>query len=214
MRMSPVELITIEREYGAGGGALAEILGERLGWRVVDHDVIHLVALRLHAGEEDVAAVDEHAPSFAERIAAALVGANPTMPIIPSAVLPAEPDRVAEVARGVLLEAARTLPVIMVGHGAQCLFRAHEDALHLRLVAPFEYRVRVVAQRTGLDPEGAAAVVRRHDADRHNYLRRYYQADWNDAHLYGLQFNSSRVRLQEAADMVVRLVHGRRESAG
>jgi cytidylate kinase len=104
-----------------------------------------------------------------------------------------------------LLEAAQSTPLIVVGHGGNCLFRHRPDVLRVRVTAPFELRVQRVTRRTGLSPQQAAADVRRRDADRQQYLQRYYRSDVNDACQYDLQINTGTLSLQAAAQLVLSL---------
>jgi len=43
----PLQLITLSREYGAGGSELGVLLGQMLGWPVVDHELVRQLAARL-----------------------------------------------------------------------------------------------------------------------------------------------------------------------
>jgi cytidylate kinase len=106
----------------------------------------------------------------------------------------------------VLLEAAQNPPLIVVGHGGNCLFRDRPDVLRIRVAAPFDVRVKRVAQRTGVSSQRAAAEVRRKDGDRQQYLQRYYQSNVNDACEYDLQINTGTVSLQAAAHLVLSLL--------
>jgi len=67
----PIHLITLSREYGAGGSELGVLLGERLGWPVLDRDLAQRIAARLRCAAADVEVLGEHAPTFLERVAAA-----------------------------------------------------------------------------------------------------------------------------------------------
>jgi cytidylate kinase len=40
----PMRAVTISREYGSGGGEIAARLAQRLGWRLIDHELIRQVA--------------------------------------------------------------------------------------------------------------------------------------------------------------------------
>jgi CMP/dCMP kinase len=201
----PVQLITISREYGAGGSELGVLLGELMRWPVLDHELVRQLAERLRCDEGDVVAMDEHAPSFLERLAAVAVVAAPEARV-QSAPWATDPDCVAAAAREVLLEAARNLPLIVVGHGGNCLFRGRSDVLRIRVTAPLDVRVQRVAQRTGVSISEAAADVRRRDGDRQHYLQRYYQSDVNNACDYDLQFNTGTVPLDAAARLVFTLL--------
>ena len=200
-----IRLITISREYGAGGSELGVLLGELLGWPVLDHGLIRQLAARLKCEEGEVVAMDEHVPSFLERLASVAIVTAPESRVH-SSPWATDPDCVAAAAREVLLEAAQNPPVIVVGHGGNCLFRNRRDVLRVRVVAPFELRVQRVAQRTGVTAAKAAAEVRRKDADRQHYLQRYYQSNLNDPSEYDLQTNTGTISLDAAARLVLALL--------
>ncbi|HEU4699530.1 MAG TPA: cytidylate kinase-like family protein [Gemmatimonadales bacterium] len=204
----PIRLLTISREYGAGGSELGVLLGERLGWRVMDQEVAGRIARRLRCEESDVRALDEHAPSLLERLVASFAVTAPDAAELPTPVAAPDPDRLVEATREVLLEAARELPLIVVGHGGNILYRDRPDVLRLRVAAPFEVRVQRVARRTGLEPHQAARDVRYRDADRQHYLQRYYHVDAADPHNYDLILNTGTFSLERAADLIEAAVRG------
>jgi cytidylate kinase len=200
-----IRLITISREFGAGGSELGVLLGASLGWPVLDHELIGKLAARLSCDEGEVVAMDEHAPSFLERLAAVATVTAPESRVH-SRPWSTDPDCVAAAAREVLLEAAQNLPLIVVGHGGNCLFRGRPDVLRVRVAAPVDVRVRRVVRRSGMTAGQAAATVRRRDSDRQNYLQRYYQSDMNDPYSYDLQINTGTVSLEAAAHLVLGLI--------
>ena len=201
----PIQIITVSREYGAGGSELAALLGTRLGWRVLDHELIQQLARRLECETTEIAALSEHPPSFLDRLASSgLVTA-------PESAFHAGPwstdaDRLAALTREVLLEEAEQPPLIVVGHGANCLYRDRPDVLRVRVAAPPEVRIRRVMERTGAAPQQAAADVRHRDADRQHYLQRYYHTSVSDPCAYDLQINTGTVPLDTAAAIIVSLI--------
>jgi cytidylate kinase len=207
----PMRLITLSREYGAGGSELGVLLGAELGWPVLDRDLAHKIAARLRCKHTDVEALAEHAPTWLERIASAFTVVPPDAPILPEPSSTPDPDELVEATRTVLLEAARTPPLIVIGHGANGLFRNRRDVLRIRVTAPYDVRVRRVAARTGVPLSKAAADVRHRDADRRHYLERYYKSDSNNPTEYDIQINTATIPLATAARLVVSLV--RREAA-
>ena len=202
-----IRLITVSREYGAGGSELAALLEDRLGWRVLDHDLIHQLALRLECEDADIEALSEHPPSFLDRLAASAVVTAPES-AFHTAPWSTDADRLAAVTREVLLEAAEEPPLIVVGHGGNCLFRDRSDVLRVRVTAPFDVRVRRVLERTGVPPAQAAAAVRHRDADRQHFLQRYYHTSVTDSCAYDLQINTGTIPLAAAAALVLALVRG------
>jgi len=209
MRTNSISLITVSREFGAGGSDLASELGSRLKWPVLDHDIVHRVAERLRLDDGTVEPFDEHPPSLLARIATVLIVPLPGMYSFPAADDVPSHDAIASATRRVIEDAAKSLPLIVVGHGAQCIFEDWTDTLSVRLVAPLGVRLERIAARQKINPTLAAALVRRADEDRQAYIQRYFHRDWRNELLYDLQINTGGVDISEAATIVTRLVERR-----
>jgi cytidylate kinase len=206
MPREPIQIVTLSREYGAGGSQLGLLLGSALAWPVLDRDLAERLAKQLRCRSADLEAHHERAPRFLERIAAAFTVVPSDAPVLPELSRSPNPDTLVEATRAVLLEAVRTPPLIVIGHGANCLLCDRRDVLRIRVTAPYPVRVRRVARRTGQSVDEAGADVRQRDADRRQYLERYYKKDTNDPYLYDLQINTATITLEVAAQMVVRLI--------
>jgi len=204
-----IRLITISREFGAGGSELAAELGRRLGWPVLDSDIVHRVAEKLRLDDNAVEKFDEHPPSLLARIATVLVVPQPDIYSFPAdAELPSH-DAIAAATRAVIEELAASPPLIVVGHGAQCIFCQRSDALHLRVVAPLRERLTRIMRRMTVDAAFGGMLLHRADKDRQAYVQRYFHRDWKSEQLYHLQINTGHVTVDEGACMVERLVRGR-----
>lgn len=208
----PVQLVTVSREFGSGGSDLAEAIGRRLGWRVVDREVVARVAEELRVPEQEVEAHDEHVDGVAERVARYLSGS------FPEVVFPVEERQrlkdwqVAHLAEAVVREAAAAPRVVVVGHGGMCLFSDRADALHVRVVAPTEHRVAEVVRRLATSEAEARREIRLRDAEREAFIRRRYGRVWDACDLFSVVVNSAAVGPEEGAAMVAALVDAR--SAG
>ena len=197
------DVITIAREYGAGGSELARALADRLGWAVLDQDLPRRVAERLRLEPQVVEAMDEHPPSLLARFTSAMLVCPPESPLFVDTSVMLSPDVVAEAVRAEVRAAAASPPAIVVGHGGMCILRDRPGTLHLRLVAPIADRVRRIAARDGLDPRTVPAILRRMDDDRNAYIRRYHQTDWRDPLHYDLVVNTARVPVAELTELLV-----------
>ena len=213
MQTTSIRLITVSREFGAGGSDLAQQLGARLKWPVLDHDIVHRVAERLRLNDGTVEPFDEHPPSLLARIATVLIVPLPGMYSFPTPNEVPTHDAIADATRRVIEDAAKSLPLIVVGHGAQCIFEDRTDTLSVRLVAPLHLRLSRVAARQRIGHPIAAELVRRADEDRQAYIQRYFHRDWRSELLYDLQFNTGTIGISEAAAMVARLVEHRSTSS-
>lgn len=196
------DLITLSREFGAGARELAALLGDALGWRVLDADIALNVANRLGLERSSLAQWDEHAPTLLETLGSSMLIGTPELPITAAmAARPAALD-VAAATRAVLEEAAAAPPVIIVGHGAQAIFAQRPRTLRIRLVAPLADRSRRIARRQGLSEKDATELARHFDRDRAHYVKEFIGRDVSDPLLYTLQVNTAEVSLPEIVPIV------------
>jgi cytidylate kinase len=198
-------LITISREFGAGGSLVAEHAARALGWRLVDNDFVARVAARAGIPEATVAMRDERAPGFREWLLRALSRAAPELIAPPSPLPPAELEEAAlvKVTEGVVADLAMEGRVVLVGRAAPAVLARKDDALHVRIIAPRADRIRAVMARQALGPADAERLMDDTDRNRQRYHREYYDRDWaNPAH-YHLVLNTGLLGYGGAGDVVV-----------
>jgi CMP/dCMP kinase len=205
--MPTVDLVTISREYGAGGSELAQALGRRLGWRVRDHDLPHAVAARLGVPDDMIEPLDEHVSTLLEQLGNSLLLGTPEVIVDPSYVAQPNANDVAAATDAILRESV-TEPVVIVGHGAQALFHGRPGAFHVRLIAPLESRLARICARRNCGSGAAATLARQVDEERERYVKQLYGRDLRDPLLYDIQFNTGSITIEDAAAAIVRLIRG------
>jgi cytidylate kinase len=195
-------VITIARQLGASGEAVANRLAEALGWRLLDRALVERIADELEVAPEQVEAVNERVERFVERLGSYLSEGFPEM--LPIPVAPAvSPETTARAARRIVeAAAAEGVPAVIVGHGAQCILQDYSDVLHVLLHAPFDHRVRRVSQHFGLDEKAATERVRQSDADRKRYVREHFGREWLDPALYHLTIDTEHFGVEGAAELI------------
>lgn len=189
--MSSIRLVTVSREFGSGGSDLARALGARLGWQVVDRQVVEAISRRLRISEEDAEALDEHVSSLAERVGALLANSFPELVLVPDPPKTVEEEEVLTIATAIFQEALEAGPAVLVGHGGMCLFQDRQDALHVRVVAPPEHRVSEIERRLGMSEAAAREEMESRDAERRAWIRHHFGEEWSDPTLFGLVVNSA-----------------------
>jgi CMP/dCMP kinase len=199
-------LITISRQYGAGGSEVAARVARTLGWRVVDNELVERVAARAGLTEEDVAQREERVSTFIERLAGTLVAATPELAVPPEAggTAPAlsEQDLV-RITELVVEEVAAEGRVVLVGRAAPAVLARERDAIHVKVVAPRDWRVGAAAERLGVSAAEAATITDETDRMRARYHRQHYQRDWNDPVNYHMVLNTAALGIEGAAQVVV-----------
>src|SRR5688572_12641258 len=195
-------LITISRQYGAGGSAVAARVAATLGWRVVDNELVERVAARAGLTPQDVAQREERVSTFIERLARTVVAATPELVVPPEAGGTAEVDLVRLTER-VVEEVAAEGRVVLVGRAAPAVLARERDAIHVKVVAPRDWRIRAVIERLGVPMEEAARLTEETDRNRARYHRQHYQRDWADPANYHLVLNTAALGLDGAAEVIV-----------
>lgn len=186
-------IITISHQMGAGGPEIGMALAQRLGYRYVDHELIQDAVRRYGLVEEKLSHLDESKPTLFERF-------------------DAETRHYITILQTTLLEFAEADDTVLMGRGGQWLLRGIPHVLRVRVIAPFELRVRQwirrTAELTGETPNQRAAAdfVRRDDTERAGRMRYLYEVDIDDPSIYDLVLNTEKLRHDAAADMIERVI--------
>lgn len=198
--------ITISREYGSGGGEVAHRLAQRLGWRLVDHEIVVRVARTLGVSESEVAARDERVEGFVSRLLRSMQRVDPNM-MSGAPMLPISPEAEEREYQSALTEVVQAAVAdghtVIVGRGAQALLSTRRDVLHARIIAPLAARVAYVMQREGLSQEEAKERIQVKDRDRMRYLQAAYSLQSDDPHLYDLVVNSAVLDLDSIVSLLI-----------
>jgi len=197
-------LITISRQFGAGGSAVARLVAEKLGWSVVDNEIVDLVAQRAGITHEEVARLDERTPGFVERLARTLAASSEEL-AVPGVVAGTalEEPHILRITETVVQEVAAQGRAVLVGRAAVAVLSRQADALHVRVVAPKPFRIRVIMERLKLDARNAERALDETDAERSRYHREHYGRDWDDPINFHMVLNTERLGFNGAAEIVV-----------
>ncbi|MGH7498446.1 MAG: AAA family ATPase [Gemmatimonadales bacterium] len=204
-------LITISRQYGAGGSEVARRVAEALGWHLVDNELIEHVAARAGLQPEEVAVMEERVPTFVERLARTLAAATPELFPLPRAggtVAPLEEADLVSITEAVVGEIADGGRVVFVGRSAPAVLARRTDALHVKVVASKAFRIQVAANRLGVSPAKAAETLEETDRMRARYNREYYHRDWHDPVNFHMMLNTESLGFDGAAEVIVGRARG------
>lgn len=195
--------VTVSRLYGSGGGEVAARLARRLGWRLIDHEVVVRVAHDLGITEQEAADQDERSESFITRalhsMSLAYPGIVDEMPPPPS---PIERERAYQDALKHVIElAAKEGHMVIVGRGSHMLLGGRRDVLKVRVVAPLEQRVAYVARREGLSERAARDRIHDKDTARMRYVESVYHVRFGAPEQYDLTINTGVLSLDDAVDL-------------
>jgi cytidylate kinase len=182
-------ILTMSHEIGAGGPEIAQKVAERLGSHYVDQELISEAALRYGLQEEKLSNLDESKPSLFERF-------------------DAETRRYITVLQTALYEFAEKDRVVLMGRAGQWLLRGIPHVLRVRVMAPFDLRVKRLAKKLSgqmgeqTNPRTVHDMARRDDMDKAGRMRYLYEVDVKDPALYDLVINTEKLSIDASVELI------------
>jgi cytidylate kinase len=206
-------VITIGRQFGAGGSTVGEMLARELKVDLLESQLINEVARRLELPKEEVEAADEQPGSLLSRLLIALGSASgePMIPPEAAAWTPPNADpvfdtrlAVLQITQQVIKEAARGGNVVIVGRGGAYLLSDLEGALHVYLEAAGALRIKTLMKRFGISSEeDARRRMKQTDENRTAYVKQVYGHDRNLPGHYDLVLNTGRLGYEATVDAIL-----------
>ena len=183
-------VLTVNREFGSGGGRIAQTIAQWLGWKLLDRDSIDAIAYAAHVDKNVVRHYDEHVDSWLRRInqqamrSAALAAG---LELGENSVFDAE--EMVKISQKIIEKSHLDGNVVIVGRGAQCVLQHKPDVFHVFVYAPLKERLVRLRDRLekGADIEQRLRTV---DGERAKYLQQYFGKNWCNMHLYDLMICS------------------------
>ena len=206
-------VITISRQFGAAGAPVGRILAQRFGCDMLDRALVAQVALRAGIAEQELETYDEKLPTVWQRVASALAAspepATPGVTFSASLAPMSVHERLVEITRTVIEEAADTGNTVILGRGGAFILADRPDAFHVQLHASLEARVRYLLSRVEEIPVEARPeekalreVCKSVDAARAAYIRDVFGADWRDVTHYDLAIDTGQLGVEKTADLI------------
>ncbi len=195
-------IVTVSRQHGAGGDAIAmrtaEILTE-MGrgthpWIAVNKDIAERVINDHHLPKQIARFLTgEQTASIEDHIEGILGISVPSGTVVEKMVQ-------------TIIHLARIGHVVFVGRAAHVVTARFPRAAHIRLIGSLEHRVERIMEDKKCSWDEAAAEIRLVDENRRHFVAKHFKVDLDDPTQYDLVFNTDRISVEEAARLTAHLV--------
>ena len=195
-------VVTISREKGCPANSIAEKLAEKLShkhktekWNWVNKDILERSAQELHMNKsrinhilhsEDKGFFRDLVLSFGEHYYESDVKVKKT---------------IAEL----ITEFSQKGNVIVVGLGGVAINKNVNKSLHIKLYAPYKYRLKLVEKKEGMSSEKARAYMDETDVNR-KMLIDYFNGIKVGSEIYHAQFNCALLSEEEIVKSIIDLM--------
>ena len=206
-------VITISRQFGAGGKTLGKQVASTLGYTFADEDIIQLIAEKAKVSAGWVESVEKEAGGRLSRIVNRMV----SKPLV---------DRVLKDERGYIDEQiyidylvilinqmAEEDNIVFLDRGSQYILNDLPGAYHVLLINTLENRIQFMMDNYDMSAKRAAQIVKSEERRRTNLYRKIGKQDYDQPELYHLVINMAKIDMVEAAEMIVRLASQKGKSA-
>ena len=195
-------IITIGREYGAGGRTIAKRLSELLDIPYYDKDIIKITSQETGFSEEMIQDTEESD-----------AGRSFFSWLLPTGIANSTDQAILAQAQ-TIRNIARKGPCVIVGRGADFILRDFPNLINVFVCAEEEDKVKYAMEAFGDSEDKAAKRVRHIDASRQSYYHYLTKEKWGDLTKYDLTLNSSPIGKAACADVIIAFAKAKAEKEG
>ena len=185
-----IKIITIEREYGSGGGEIAQLLAKQLGWKLWDQLLTEEIARLADCPKAEVECREERTDPLYYRLFKSFLRGSYEGSLNAHKLTLVDSECILTFTEQVVQQAAKTGNSVIVGRGSQHFLRKRDDTLRVFLYAPREDKVRRLQARGKTDEE-AEQLVDTVDRERIDFIQKYFHVEWPDRAIYHTMINTT-----------------------
>jgi len=209
------QILTVSRQIGTDGDTVAKRVADTLGFNYLDRRLLAEQAQRLGINiyEAEVCDISEDdyrirglvESIFSDTKVITVVESPSTGSSLIQTSRTLNEETCINIEGTIIKELAKRGRLVVVGRGGQALLKDRSDALHVKIIAPNEYRIKKLIASKKIDEQEAARIIKDRDTATAQYLRRFYKLDWDDNGYYSMIINMVRVSVAQAVSCIANL---------
>ena len=198
-----INIISIEREYGCGGGEIAQLVANHLGWKLWYQRLTEEIARLANCPKAVVEAREERNDPLYYRLFKSFLRGSYEGSINAPKLNLVDSETILLVTRRVVEHAAEKGNCVIVGRGSQQFLKTRPDTLRVFLYAPRGDKVRRLLDR-GKSEKEAEELVDSVDRERADFIQKYFKVEWPDRAIYHTMISTA-IGDDAVLDMILRL---------
>ena len=199
-------IITISRQFGAGGRTLGEMIAQERDYLFLDDLIIQEIADKARVSTDFVKSMERTAGGTISKVISGLLSRSYMERIIGAGRGYIDEEIYVELLQKIITEFAKQDKVVLLGRGSQYVLQGFKGAYHIHLVAKWQDRIKFMQQFYDVSDAKASKAVKQGDTRRSNFYKKFGRQDYDQPYLYHLVLNMSRLSLEQALRKVVVLV--------
>ena len=185
-----IKIITVEREYGCGGGEIAQQVAAQLGWKLWDQNLTEEIARLARCPKTVVENREERDDPLYYRLFKSFLRGSFEGSINAHKLNLVDSESIMRITRRVVEHTAEKGECVIVGRGSQHFLANNPDTLRVFLYAPSDLKVRRLIAR-GKSQKEAEELVATVDRERADYIEKYFHVEWPNRAIYHAMMNTA-----------------------
>jgi cytidylate kinase len=198
-------VITISRQFGAGGRTLGKMVADKLGYAFYDNELIQMVAEKAKVSRTWVESMEKEAGGTFQRFITGLVSKSLVDRILSGERGYIDEEIYVDMLHKIISKLADEDNAVIIGRGGQYILQGRENVFHALLVSDFEDRIRFMEKHYKMSYKQAHQTVTADDRRRANLYRNFGHQNYEKPGLYHLVLNMSLFDLDKACQLLVKL---------
>ncbi len=199
--------IAISRQLGSAGSYLGQIIAERLNFKFVDREVLHLAAQEFGIEPEELDARAERVSSFWQKMFRTLSIGAPDAHYTPPPLRAFTDQELFDKQTEIMKTIAKKHDCVIVGWGGAHVLPRHDKMMTIFFHATLTFRVaRVMEVYDVENEEKARQMIAESDEMRKRYIAQMTGTDWVCAESYDLAIDTSLLRLEDIAELTLEII--------
>jgi len=199
-------VITISRQYGAGGRTIGEQVAKKLNYSFYDNELIQMVAEQAKVSEDTVKSFEKEKYGKFQDFISGLMPKRLVDFIRYGKDETIEEVIYVDLLKKIIRKIAKEGNAVIIGRASQYILKDHENAHHILIVAERNDRVKFMEKHYNLSPFHADQAVTWDDKRRANLYRKFRKTDFETPHHYRMIINTSKLKVPKAVDLICELV--------
>ncbi len=199
-------VVTISRQFGAGGITLGKMVAESLGYTFADSNIIQRVAKEANVSTDWIESFEKEAGSKVSRLVSNMVSKRMLNRVLGDERGYLDEKIYLDYLVLIIAQCADEGDVVIMGRGSQYILNDHPEAIHILLMDEFKNRVKFMMERYQMSHKKAERTVVNEDRRRVSLYKRLGKSDYENPQLYHMVLNMGRVDLETARGMVCNMV--------
>ncbi len=203
-------VITISRQFGAGGKTFGRRLADTLGYYYADEDIIERAVVEFSVSADGKKIIETEPGDKLKKFISKLNPFGTSLMELPLSDKERYIDgfKYLELLNLIIPKIAKEGNAVIIGRGGQYILHDFKDTYHILLIAKEEDRIKFIEDNYRVSSTRTIQMIKRMTKRRANLYSYFGRKDYDDPKLYDLVLNMSLLSIDKAEELICKLING------